>query len=76
MEFSLKLYVHLGQDGPLYIIKGSQVIVSKYNAFLSQRVDFVLANSAEPDEMLHYAAFHLGLLCKHNPFRGFWSKKG
>ena len=24
-------------------------------------MDFVLANSADPDEMLPYAAFHLGL---------------
>ena len=24
-------------------------------------MDFVLANSAYPDEMLHYVAFHLGL---------------
>ena len=25
--------------------------------------DYVLANSADPDEMPHYAAFHLGLHC-------------
>ena len=24
---------------------------------------FVIANSADPDEMPHYAAFHLGLHC-------------
>ena len=29
----------------------------------SVKIDFVLANSADPDEMLHYAAFHLGLHC-------------
>ena len=27
--------------------------------FLSLKMDFVLANSADPDEMLHDAAFHL-----------------
>ena len=30
-----------------------------YIVFLSLKMDFVLANSADPDEMLHYAAFHL-----------------
>ena len=30
----------------------------------------ILANSAEPDEMQHYAAFHLGLHCLSKyPFR-------
>ena len=30
----------------------------------------ILANSVEPDEMQHYAAFHLGLHCLPNyPFR-------
>ena len=34
------------------------------------KIDFVLANSADPDEILPYAAFHLGVHClpKH-PFR-------
>ena len=33
---------------------------------------FILANSADPDEMQHYAAFHLGLHYLPNyPFRGF-----
>ena len=27
------------------------------------KIDSVLANSADPDEMLHNAAFHLGLYC-------------
>ena len=31
--------------------------------FLSLKIVFILANSAVPDEMLHHAAFHLGLLC-------------
>ena len=34
-----------------------------YNVFLFLKIDFVLANSADPDEMLHYAAFHMGLHC-------------
>ena len=31
--------------------------------FLSRKIVFVLANSVNPDEMPHYAAFHLGLHC-------------
>ena len=32
----------------------------------------ILENSADPDEMQHYAAFHLGLHClQEYPFRGF-----
>ena len=32
-------------------------------AFLFLKIDFVLANSADPDEMRPCAAFHLGLHC-------------
>ena len=40
--------------------------------FQSLRIVFILENRADPDEMLHSAAFHLGLLCfSKNPFRGF-----
>ena len=31
--------------------------------FLSLKIDFVLANSADSDEMQHYVAFYLGLHC-------------
>ena len=31
--------------------------------FLSLKMVFVLANSVYPDEMPHYAAFHLGIHC-------------
>ena len=36
---------------------GTQVIVSKNFTFLSLKFDFVLANSAHPDEMPHDEAF-------------------
>ena len=37
----------------------------------------ILANSADPDEMQHYAAFHLGLHCLPKyPFGGFQYTKG
>ena len=44
-------------------LNGSQVKVSKLSVFLSLKVILILANSADPDGMQHYAAFHLGLHC-------------
>ena len=53
-------------------IKGSQVIIlkkkkkkkkKKNSEFLSLKIVFVLTDSENPDEMLHYAAFHQGLHC-------------
>ena len=38
---------------------------------LSLKIILMLANSADIDEMEHYAAFHLGLHClPEYPFRG------
>ena len=51
--------------------------VKKDIVFLSLKIVSVLTNSADPDEMLRYAAFHLGLHCLSKYlFRGFRSKKG
>ena len=45
--------------------------------FLSLKMDFVLANSADTDKMMHYAVFHLGLHCLPKYcVKGFWSSKG
>ena len=42
--------------------------------FLSLKIDFVLANNADPDEIPHYAAFHLGLhFLPKRTFRGLRS---
>ena len=47
---------------------------NKHNALM---IDFVLANSAVPDEMQHSVEFHLGLHCLQTyPCRGFQSTKG
>ena len=32
-----------------------------YDVFMSQKIVFILANSAYPDEMPHYAEFWVGL---------------
>ena len=40
-------------------------------------MDFVITNSADPGEMTHRVAFHLGLPCSIKyPIRGFWYTKG
>ena len=43
----------------LYSVKAGR----EQNKFLSLKIVFIFANSADPDEMPHYAAFHLGLHC-------------
>ena len=43
---------------------------------MTLKVVLILANSADPDEMQHYAAFHLGLHCfQKYSFRGFPNTK-
>ena len=37
--------------------------ILNYNIFMSLKIVFVLANSTDPDEMPHFAAFYLGLHC-------------
>ena len=53
--------------------EGFQVMILKKILYFSVwRSFFTFANSVYPDEMLHYAAFHLGLHCLQKySFRGF-----
>ena len=56
--------------------KGSEVEFSKFWCISIPEV-IILANSADPDEMQHDAAFHLGLHCLPTYlFRGFQYTKG
>ena len=43
--------------------KGSQLEISKHLCYSVPEDCIYLSNSAGPDEMLHFAAFHLGLHC-------------
>ena len=44
--------------------RGFTLQFSKHSiVFLSLKIDFVLANSADPVEMQRHAVFHLGLRC-------------
>ena len=45
--------------------------------FIFLKLSLTLTNSVDPDEMQHYAAFHLGLYCLQKySFRGFTNMKG
>ena len=53
------------------------VIIKNNCILLSEDLFFTFINSVDPDEMPHYAAFHLGLHClKKYSFRGFPNIKG
>ena len=56
----------MSQDGILYILRGHRLYISRKYC----RVDFVIANSSDHDDMPYFSAFYLGLhyLSKY-PFR-------
>ena len=45
--------------------EGPQVMISKIMLYIfhSLKINFYLLNSADPDEMPHFVAFHLGFHC-------------
>ena len=53
------------QAGPLDKLRDHRLRMKfKKNVFLSAlKIDFVLLNNADTDELQHYVAFHLGLHC-------------
>ena len=76
MDFSINLHTIKSEWSIIYM-EGSQVMFSKNIVFLSLKIDFVLANSEDPNEMLHDAAFHLGCHCLPKYlFRSSLSTKG
>ena len=71
---------HLGLESLPQYPFGEGLMKPKNIIFLSLKIDFVLANSEDPDEMPH-VAFHVGLDCfpKYlfgGSVWGFWSSKG
>ena len=56
----------MAYDQILNQIKNWRVSFVVEYIFLSLKIDFVIANIVDPDEMPHYAAFHLGLHCLPN----------
>ena len=76
MEFSIK-FDTVKSGWSIVYIEGLQVIISKNITFPSFKIDFILANNADPDKMPPYVAFHQGLHCLPQfPFRGLQSSKG
>ena len=74
-------YEHIQQQNAYdifaLICKYCELIIKLNILFLSLNINFVLVNSADPNEMPHNAAFYLDLHClSKSPFRGFWSTKG
>ena len=70
MDFPILNTICMGL--PILNFKGWQVKFLNYDVFLYLKIVLMLANSVDPDEMQHYAAFHLGLHCLPTyPFRGF-----
>ena len=56
----------------VYILRGHRSESPNYDAFLPLKIDLTSAKSVDPDEMPHFAEFHLGLHCLPKyPFRGF-----
>ena len=74
--FPLIRYNKVGIVHSIYI--ECQVIIFKNNVFFfCLKILFTLTNSVDPDEMQHYAAFHLGRLWLPKYwFRGFLNIKG
>ena len=74
MEFSIKL-VQSNLDGPLYILKGHRLKFPNI-LFLSLKINFVLVDNADFDQMPHSVAYHLVLHCLQNYlFKGFQSRR-
>ena len=74
--FFLVLYNKLGIDH--YTYQGVSCYDFQNNFIFCLKIFFfILTNSVDPDEMPHYAAFHLGLHCMPKyPFRGFLYTNG
>ena len=59
MEFSIKLH-KIKSGWSIVYIEGAKVIFSKKYCIFFFKDRFVLANSADPDEMLYHIVFHMG----------------
>ena len=66
----------LSMELALFILGFTGKSSINYDSFMCLTVVLIFANSAEPGEMPHYTAFHLGLhyLPKY-PFAGFQNEK-
>ena len=65
MTFSIKFdkVNRLSQDGPLYILRSQRLYFQK------KCISFI---SADPEEMSHHVAFHLGIHCLSSEVPVLW----
>ena len=77
LVFHIKLNAFKNRSSIVYV-EEPQDIPSKNIIFLFVKIDFVIVNSADPNEMPHYAAFYLALhrlpkahVLRFMVFRGF-----
>ena len=62
---------------PFCVLRGLWSKFLNYDLFMSLKSFFILTNRANPDEMMHYAATHLGLHClPMNLLAGIQNEKG
>ena len=77
MEFLTTFYTAKSGWSIVYMEGVTGYNFQNNNLSLSLKIDFVLANSADPDEIPHYAAIHMGISCLSKyPIRVFWFQKG
>ena len=57
---------------PLYINEFLHLVCQKKIVLFCLKINFTFTNSVDPDEMLQYAAFHLGVLLGLNIFISTW----
>ena len=76
MDFPIQINtIRMGLS--IIYFKESEVKIQNNYELQSLRIVIILANSVDPDEMPHFAAFHLGLHCLPKyPLRGFLYTKG
>ena len=78
MDFPIQIHVNTTKMGlSIIYFKKSQEEISQLLCTAVSEIVFISANSADPDEMPHFAAFHLGLRCLPKYLlRGFQNVKG
>ena len=52
-----------GLDCPLYFLSGHRLKFPSDDVFKFLKIALTSSKSVDPDQMQHYAAFHLGLHC-------------
>ena len=77
MNFPYRELIQYIWDDSLCALRGNRYKFLNYDTFQSLKIVLMCANNADPDEMQHYATFHLGLHCLLKyPFKGFQYRKG